>query len=67
VDEVRKKGEKPVQVAWKEAKKVHRHRAAIRFMIKAFMRDLYNKWRALEGLPVRAPYQEEYLGHKHAS
>lgn len=43
----------------------HRHNAAIRYMIKMLLLDIYNKWRKFEGLPVRAPYQEEYLGHKH--
>lgn len=64
--EIRKAGAKPEQIAWKDAKKGHRDRAAKRFMIKAFLRDLYNAWRELEGLEVRPPYQEEYLGHRHA-
>ena len=51
---------------WKgEKKRGHRHRAAIRYMIKMFLKDLYVAWRTLEGLPVREPYQDEYLGHKH--
>ena len=53
---------------WKEEKKPgHRHRAAIRYMIKMFLKDLYVAWRTLEGLPVREPYQDEYLGHKHSA
>ena len=52
-------------VAWKNAAKGHRHRAAIRYMVKMFLADLYAAWRPLHGLAVRAPYQEEYLGHKH--
>lgn len=59
-------GKKPVSVRWCEAKPVHRHRAAIRKMVKMFLADLYVQWRTVEGLPVRPPYQEEYLGHKHA-
>ena len=43
----------------------HQHKAANRYMIKMFLRDLYDTWRKLEGLPVRAPYQDEYLSHKH--
>lgn len=43
----------------------HRHNAAIRYMVKMFLIDLYKKWRELEGLPVRNLYQEQYLGHKH--
>lgn len=65
--EVRKAGAKPEQVMWKDAKPIHRDRAAKRKMIKAFLADLYAAWRTLEGLPVRPPYQEQYLGHKHAS
>lgn len=52
-------------VEWKGVSKGHRDRAAKRYMIKMFLKDLYVAWRELEGLPVRAPYQEEYLGHKH--
>lgn len=47
--------------------KGHRHNAAIRYMIKMFLRDLYVAWRTLEGLPVREPYQEEYLGKRHTA
>ncbi len=51
---------------WKEEKAPgHRHRAAIRYMVKMFLKDLYVAWRPLEGLSVRPPYQEEYLGHIH--
>jgi hypothetical protein len=32
-----------------------------------YLRDLYVAWRTLEGLPVRAPYEEEYLGKKHSA
>ena len=53
---------------WKDEKKPgHRHNAAIRKMIKIFLQDLYQAWRTLEGLEVRKPYQEEYLGHKHSA
>lgn len=55
------------KVAWKDVSKGHRDRAAKRYMIKMFLQDLYAVWRAIERLPVREPYQEEYLGHKHAS
>ena len=66
VAEIGKAGAKPKDVAWKEAKKAHRHRAAIRYMLKMFLRDLYVAWRTLEGLTVREPYAVEYLGKKHA-
>lgn len=50
---------------WKEKTKLHRHNAAIRKMIKAFLADLYVQWRTLENLPVAAPYHEAMLGHVH--
>jgi hypothetical protein len=49
----------------KRPKAGHQHKAAIRYMIKMFLRDLYVAWRTIESLPVRVPYQEEYLGHQH--
>lgn len=60
--EVMHKGE---MTPWKDVSKGHRDNAAKRYMIKMFIKDLYVAWRTLEGLEVRAPYQEEYLGHKH--
>jgi len=65
--EVTKKGGKKEFVAWNQTTKDHRHKAAKRYMIKMFLKDLYVAWRTIEGLPVREPYQEEYLGHKHAA
>ena len=47
--------------------KAHRHNMAIRYMIKMFLVDLYVEWRALEYLPVHAPYSEAKLGYKHGS
>lgn len=41
----------------------HRHAAAMRKMIKIFLSHLWVRWRALEGLPTRAPYAMEYQGH----
>lgn len=52
-------------VAWKDVTKGHRDRAAKRYMLKMFLKDLYVVWRTMEGLEVRKPYQEEYLGHVH--
>ncbi len=43
----------------------HRHRAALRYMVKAFLNELYVQWRTVEGLTVHAPYAEAYLGIKH--
>lgn len=66
VSEISKAGAKPKDIAWKDAKLGHRDRAAKRYMIKHFLRDLYVQWRTMEGLTVREPYQQAYLGHKHA-
>lgn len=60
-----KGGGKVVEIPWKEATPNHRNMAARRYMIKMFLHDLYAQWREIEGLPVRPPYQEEYLGHRH--
>ena len=57
-----KKGGRVVEVAWKDATKGHRDAAARRKMIKEFLKDLYVAWRNIEGLSVRVPYAEEYLG-----
>ena len=48
--------------AHKEKSKGHRHNMAVRYMIKIFLIDLYNEWRALEGLPVAPTYTEAKLG-----
>jgi len=66
VDHIAKKGEESKKVMWKDVSPARRHQAAIRYMVKMFIKDLYANWRALEGLEVRPPYQEEYLGHKHS-
>jgi hypothetical protein len=52
--------------AWSEESKGHRDRAAKRYMIKMFLKDLYVQWRTIEGLEVREPYSAEYLGKRHA-
>ena len=51
----------------KRPKAGHQHKAANRYMVKCFLRDLYIAWRTLEGLEVRPPYAEEYLGKKHSA
>lgn len=43
----------------------HRHNAALRYMVKMFLLELHKEWRTLEGLEVRPPYAEQYLGRKH--
>lgn len=51
----------------KDKTKLHKHNMAKRYMIKMFLRDLYNAWRPLEGLEVYPPYEVAKLGiiHKH--
>lgn len=46
--------------------KQHRHMAAMRYMVKMFLRSLHIKWRSLENLPIRQSYEEQYLGMKHS-
>ena len=48
---------------WKDESKAHIDMAARRKMVKAFLGDLYEVWRELEGLEVRCTYEQEYLGH----
>ncbi|MFH1394928.1 MAG: helix-turn-helix transcriptional regulator [Candidatus Omnitrophota bacterium] len=60
-----KNGGQVVELPWKDTIPFHRDRAAKRKMIKDFLKDLYVVWRESEGLSVRPPYAEEYLGKKH--
>ena len=52
---------------WCDVSKGRRDRAAKRYMIKNFLKDLYAAWRNMEGLPIREPYAEEYLEKRHAA
>ena len=52
------KGGETRQIAWKDVSDGHRDADALRRMMKAFLADLYDNWRKLEGLSVRVPYQE---------
>jgi hypothetical protein len=51
--------------AHKDKMKAHKHRMALRYMMKRFLVDLYNAWRPLEGLPVAPEYSEAKLGMIH--
>jgi len=62
----RKRNGEIAELPWKDCSLGHRHRAAMRKTMKAFLRDLYVAWRTLEGLPVRESYQAQYLGHVHS-
>lgn len=50
---------------WADRSDGHRHNAAIRYMIKMFLLDLWREWRGVEGLPIVPPYAEEKLGRTH--
>jgi len=43
----------------------HRHQAALRYMIKMLLLDIWRRWREYEGLPICDSYAEAYLGHGH--
>lgn len=47
------------------ASKKHRHRAAMRYMVKMFLVEFWLQWRALEGLPLRSSYASEMLNRPH--
>lgn len=47
----------------KPACKGHVDAMARRYAVKMFLSHLWEKWRELEGLPVRAPYVIDKLGH----
>lgn len=42
---------------------LRRHYAAQRKMMKVFLQHFWERWRTLDGLPVREPYVLEKLGH----
>jgi hypothetical protein len=48
---------------WANSSKAHRHAAAMRYMIKMFLYDLYTVGRHLEGLKVELPYEVAKLGY----
>lgn len=54
----------PARADWAKGR---RHQAALRYMVKTFLKDLYNAWRPLEGLAVAPTYHEAKLGHVHRS
>ncbi|MEN6565906.1 MAG: transposase [Veillonellales bacterium] len=50
-----------------EMTKLHKHNRAVRYMIKMFLKDLWLKWRELEGLEITPDYAEGKLGLKHSA
>ena len=50
-----------------EARPIVRHRMALRYMMKMFLRDLWLAWREIEGLPVTADYATAKLGIMHGA
>lgn len=66
-EDVKKSGPKAVCKAMEERGESiitpgHAHSMAIRMMVKMFLSDLYEAWRAMEGLPVSEPYPVAKLG-----
>lgn len=51
----------------KRPKAGHQHKAANRYMVKMFLKDLYVAWRTLEGLPVAEPYGDGPTDGKHGN
>lgn len=43
------------------------HKAALRYMVKIFLVDLWTKWREIEGLPVSPTYNEARRGYAHGA
>jgi len=43
----------------------HRHQAAIRYMVKMFLQEMWTVWRTIEELPVTDPYAVAVLGRTH--
>lgn len=43
--------------------KGHINNMALRKLSKIFLSNLWLNWRISDGLPIRAPYAQEYLGH----
>lgn len=43
--------------------KLHRHHAAMGYMVKIWLSHVWETWRTLEGLPVRDAYANSYLEH----
>lgn len=43
----------------------HRHQAAIRYMVKMLVAQVWEDFRKFHGLPVRDSYAAEYLGRSH--
>lgn len=50
-----------------EKSKGHRHNMAMRYMVKMFLKDFWEQWRQLEGLPTPGPYSEAKLGLVHGA
>ncbi|KUK90446.1 MAG: hypothetical protein XE05_1827 [Thermotogales bacterium 46_20] len=50
---------------YKDTTPIHRHKMALRYMVKLFLIDLYVAWRTLKGLEVAPSYAEAKLGIIH--
>ena len=52
-----------VHPKWADKTKAHKHLASIRYTSKIFLNDLYQVWRTLENLPVKASWEIAKLGY----
>lgn len=48
----------------KDKSKLHLKRMGKRYVIKIFLKHLYEAWRPMVGLPCHRPYEEAKLGHR---
>lgn len=59
-----KHGPSKKETAWADVNPGRRHLAALRYMNKMFLADLWFVWRTLEGLPTPELYVNDKLGHE---
>jgi hypothetical protein len=50
---------------WQATTPKHRHNAAVRYMVKEFLADMWTNWREYESLPVKPRYEQAKLGYTH--
>jgi len=50
---------------WEGKSKGHKHNAAVRYMIKEFLADMWTYWRQFENLPLKGRYEQVKLGYTH--
>jgi hypothetical protein len=61
----RRRGDgKVVEIRWQDTMPIHRHLAALRKMMKAYLADYWFVGRTILGLPTDPPYAIAQLGHE---